>query len=179
MTEVKLMKEPRLWTPDGFVDDDAWTIVSDEEIVVDGNSKQVLPLARYLDMDDSLRTRAVGVLLGPSDDVMDLEPFLERLDLIAVTFPAFNDGRAFSQASLLRSRLGYAGDIRATGDVLIDQIPLMLRCGVTSFKVSNTTALKRLAEGRLPGIDAYYQPAAVPTKSAGKYSWRRTPGAAA
>ncbi len=179
MTETLFPAEPRLWTQDGFVEDDPWTIVTDEETVVDGNAKQVLPLATYLELDDASRTRAVGVLLGPADDVMDLEPFLDRLDLIAVTFPAFNDGRAFSQASLLRSRLDFQGDVRATGDVLIDQVPLMLRCGVTSFAVTNPTALKRLAEGRLPGIDAYYQPAAAPAKSAGKYSWRRAPGAAA
>jgi uncharacterized protein (DUF934 family) len=174
------MTEPRLWTREGFVDDDPWTIVTDDgETAFDGNARQVLPLARYLSLDDADRLKIKGVLVGPADDVLALEPHLGNLDLVAVTFPAFNDGRAFSQASLLRSRLGYAGDIRATGDVLIDQIPLMLRCGVTSFVVSNPTALRRLGEGRLPSIDTYYQPAAVPTRSAGKYSWRRTPGAAA
>jgi len=63
--------------------------------------------------------------------------------------------------------------------VLIDQIPLMLRCGIDSFLVRNPTALGRLAKNRLPGIDTYYQPAAVPTRAAGGYSWRRTPDTAA
>lgn len=56
---------------------------------------------------------------------------------------------------------------------LIDQIPLMLRCGVDSFAVSNATALKRLAESRLPGIDNHYQPTARPSQDVGSYSWRR------
>ena len=92
--------------------------------------------------------------------------------MIAVTFPAFSDGRAYSQASLARSRYGYAGELRATGDVLIDQVPLMLRCGINSFAVSNPVAIRRLAEGRLPGIDSYYQPATQPARAAGTYSWR-------
>ncbi len=70
-----------------------------------------------------------------------------------------------SHASLLRDRLGYANELRAVGDVLIDQVPLMLRCGFDSFAVSNATALKRLAEKRLPGIDVHYQPAARASKA--------------
>jgi uncharacterized protein (DUF934 family) len=93
--------------------------------------------------------------------------------LVAVAFPAFNDGRSFSHASLLRSRLGFAGEIRAVGDVLIDQIPLMLRCGIDSFAVTNATAIKRLSEGRLPGIDNHYQPTAKPSANTNSYSWRR------
>ena len=94
---------------------------------------------------------------------------------MAVAFPAFNDGRAFSHASLLRERLGYKGELRAVGDVLIDQIPLMLRCGIDSFSVTNETALKRLAEGRLPGIPHYYQPTARSAEAGPGYSWRRLP----
>ncbi len=172
------MTEGKLWTKAGFVKDDPWLIVTDEADTGKANEKTVLPLALYLDLDES-RREGVGVLIGPADRVSDLEPHLADLPLIALTFPAFNDGRAFSQASLLRSRYGYSGEIRATGDVLIDQIPLMLRCGIDSFVVSNPTALKRLAEGRLPGIDAYYQPAATPSKAAGSYAWRRSADAAA
>ena len=142
------------------------------------NARQILPLASFFDLAEIDRIGA-GVLLGPADAVADLGPHLDTVPLIALTFPGFNDGRAFSQASLLRSRYHYQGEIRATGDVLIDQIPLMLRCGIDSFLVRNPTALKRLAENRLPGIDTYYQPAAVPTKEAGGYSWRRIPGTAA
>ena len=100
------------------------------------------------------RAIALAVLVEPADDVSKLAPHLDRLALVAVAFPAFNDGRAFSHAALLRTRHGYRGEIRAVGDVLIDQIPLMLRCGIDSFAVSDAVALKRLEEGRLTGNSA-------------------------
>lgn len=169
------MSETRLWKSGGFVSDDAWRIAGEEDAAdaIGANARLLVPLERYLDLSDELRRpENVGVIVGPADDVRRLEPFLGKLALIAVTFPAFSDGRAYSQASLLRARLGYWGELRATGDVLIDQIPLMQRCGIDSFAVSNATAIKRLTEGRLPAIDSYYQPAAVPARATGSYSWR-------
>lgn len=79
----------------------------------------------------------------------------------------------FSHASLLRSRLGFTGEVRAVGDVLIDQVPLMLRTGFTSFAVTNQTAIRRLSENRLPAIDVYYQPTARAATGNETYSWRR------
>lgn len=170
------MSEAKLWKPeDGFVDDDAWRIVAEDESVesAEANARLLLPLQHYLDLPDQDRQPdRVGVIITPADDVARLEPHLSALALIAVTFPAFSDGRAYSQASLLRSRYGFDGEIRATGDVLIDQVPLMLRCGIDSFAVSNPTAIKRLGENRLPGIDSHYQPATRPARQAGSYRWR-------
>ncbi len=177
-----MMSETQIWKTGGFIADDPWTIV-DPQASPDNsepNAKQLLPLADYLALPDSERNiDSVGVVLAPADDVSALEPHLEKLALIAVTFPAYSDGRGYSQASLLRSRLGYSNEIRAAGDVLIDQIPLMLRCGIDTFAVTNATALKRLAENRLPGIDSYYQPAAKPSASAGSYRWRHVVGSPA
>lgn len=113
------------------------------------------------------------MLILPADNVKALAPYLDKIALVAVSFPAFSDGRAFSHASLLRDRLGYQGEIRAVGDVLIDPIPLMLRCGISSFAVTNPVALKRLEEGRLPGIDNHYQPTARASQDPKSYSWRR------
>ena len=159
----------KIWNESGFVADDPW-IIETEEVQAGSNEKAILGLDAFLAKTDET---GLGVLINPADDVRRLEGHLDRLALVAVAFPAFNDGRAFSHASLLRSRLGFAGEVRAVGDVLIDQIPLMLRCGVDSFAVSNATALKRLAENRLPGIDNHYQPTARPSQEAGSYSWRR------
>lgn len=171
------MSETKLWKKDGFVADDPWRVAGEDE-TADANAKLLLPLERYLELDDAdRRPESTGVVVGPADDVSLLEPHLGRLGLIAVTFPAFNDGRAYSQASLLRDRLSFGGELRAIGDVLIDQIPLMLRCGIDSFAVTNETAIKRLTEGRLPGIDSYYQPAALPSRSTGSYAWRSIGGA--
>ena len=77
--------------------------------------------------------------------------------LVALRFDKFGDGRAFSYAILLRERHGFAGELRAVGDVLLDEIPLMLRCGFTSFEVVNAPTLKALAEGRLPKFPLAYQ----------------------
>lgn len=168
------MTETRLWKIDGFVADDPWKIVDAEtDLDSETNESLVVPLARFLELTESdRRSGRIGVVLAPEDDVSALEPYISDLALIAVTFPAFSDGRAYSQASLARSRYGYAGELRATGDVLIDQVPLMLRCGIDSFAVSNPVAIRRLAEDRLPGIDSYYQPATQPARAAGTYSWR-------
>ncbi len=159
----------KIWNESGFVADDPW-IIETEEVQAGSNEKAILGLDAFLAKTDGA---GLGVLINPADDVRRLEGHLDRLALVAVAFPAFNDGRAFSHASLLRSRLGFTGEVRAVGDVLIDQIPLMLRCGVDSFAVSNATALKRLAESRLPGIDNHYQPTARPSQDVGSYSWRR------
>jgi hypothetical protein len=61
---------------------------------------------------------------------------------------------------LLRDRLGYKGELRAIGTVLLDQVPLMLRTGFDSFEVDHAPTIARLVEKRLPGIDLHYQPSA-------------------
>jgi len=162
----------RIWNENGFVTDDPWVIES-EETKAGSNEKAILGLGDFLAKVAETDETGLGVLINPADDVRRLEGHLDRIGLVAVAFPAFSDGRAFSHASLLRSRLGYRGEVRAVGDVLIDQVPLMLRCGIDSFAVSNATALKRLAENRLPGITNHYQPAARPAVDPGSYSWRR------
>jgi uncharacterized protein (DUF934 family) len=63
--------------------------------------------------------------------------------------------------------------VRATGQVLVDQVPHMLRLGFDEFEISNPVLLKRLEEGRIGGLGLYYQPAAVPEPEGPKYSWRR------
>ena len=161
----------RIWNESGFQSDDPW-VIETEETKAGSNEKPLLPLASFIEKAEAGET-GLGVLILPADDVKALAPHLDRIALVAVSFPAFNDGRAFSHSSLLRERLGYPGELRAVGDVLIDQIPLMLRVGVTSFAVSNATAIRRLEEGRLPGIDNHYQPTARKAEDPKSYSWRR------
>jgi phosphoadenosine phosphosulfate reductase len=100
----------------------------------------------------------LGVEVAAGEPVDVLAPFLIRLSLIAIEFPRFSDGRGYSAARLLRERLGYRGELRAIGDVLADQIPLMRRCGVDSFEVSHPPTRAALAEGRLAVVRRYYQP---------------------
>ncbi|MFP5395153.1 MAG: DUF934 domain-containing protein [Alphaproteobacteria bacterium] len=78
------------------------------------------------------QTNAAAVRLEPGDDARDLLPHLARLQLIEVNFPVFGDGRGYSAARILREA-GYQGEIRAVGEVLVDQIAFMRRCGFDSF----------------------------------------------
>ncbi|MBL0391570.1 DUF934 domain-containing protein [Ramlibacter monticola] len=71
-------------------------------------------------------------VLSVTNDADVLEVPLEGVDRIELNFPKFSDGRAFSQAYLLRRRRKFAGDIRATGDVLVDQVVQMQRTGFSS-----------------------------------------------
>jgi uncharacterized protein (DUF934 family) len=80
----------------------------------------------------SEQTNATAVRIEPGDDARVLLPFLDRLALVEVNFPAFGDGRGYSSARILREA-GYAGELRAVGAVLIDQLSHMRRCGFDSF----------------------------------------------
>ena len=75
---------------------------------------------------------AVSVRIEAGDDVRRLAPVLDRVRLVEVDFPKFRDGRGFSSARVLRE-MGYTGEIKATGDVLVDLVFFMRRCGFDSF----------------------------------------------
>ena len=160
----------RIWKTGGFVDSDEFEPLEECGTVT---STAIVPLGRFLTLGGSEKAAVCAVRLQPGDDVSVLAPWLDQLALVAVTFPAFNDGRAFSQATLLRERYGYAGDIRALGDILIDQVAHMLRCGIDSVAVTNPVAVARLEAGRLGGVSQHYQPAARGGANPGGYSWRR------
>lgn len=78
------------------------------------------------------QTNATAVRLESGDDARALVPYLDRLALIEVSFPGYRDGRGYSSARVLREA-GYVGELRAQGDVLVDQVPFMRRCGFDSF----------------------------------------------
>jgi len=78
------------------------------------------------------QTNATAVRIEPGDDARELLPFLDRLQLVEVNFPAYTDGRGYSAARVLREA-GYTGELRAVGDVLVDQIGFMRRCGFDAF----------------------------------------------
>lgn len=168
--------ETRLWTADGFREDD-WRRAEDAENVA-GNGRYILPLEVFLALEPAEREAAadrLGVEIQPGEAVEELEPFLDTLPLVALAFPRFADGRSFSKAALLRSRYGYKGEVRAMGEVLIDQIAHMLRCGFSAFEVSHPVALKRLEEGQRGGIPLYYQPTVGGETRPGRFAWRRVP----
>ena len=101
---------------------------------------------------------ATAIRLEADEDARALLPHLERLKLIEIAFPSFRDGRGYSAARILREA-GYAGELRAQGDVLVDQVPLMKRCGFDSFAPERPLDAAAL-ERALARYDAVYQPAA-------------------
>ncbi len=82
------------------------------------------------------QTNATAVRIEPGDDARALLPFLDRLALVEINFPSFADGRGYSAARILREA-GYVGELRAVGDVLIDQLSHMRRCGFDAFAPDN------------------------------------------
>jgi uncharacterized protein (DUF934 family) len=168
--------QPRLWTPAGFREDE-WTHAEGAEALA-GNGRFILPLAAFLALDPAQRRSAkerIGVLLQPADPVERIADMLDQLSLVALAFPAFNDGRSFSKAELLRGRYGFEGAIRAAGQVLVDQLPHMLRLGFNEFEVTNAVLIRRLEEGRVGGLGVYYQPTTESPGTTAKFSWRRRP----
>ena len=83
------------------------------------------------------QSNATAVRIEPGDEARDLLPHLERIALVEVNFPVFGDGRGYSAARILREA-GYAGELRAVGDVLIDQLSIMRRCGFDAFAPDNS-----------------------------------------
>jgi uncharacterized protein (DUF934 family) len=77
-------------------------------------------------------SNATAVRIEPGEDARDLIPHLDRITLVEITFPKFRDGRGYSSARILREA-GYKGEMRAAGDVLVDQVAFMKRCGFDTF----------------------------------------------
>ena len=104
------------------------------------------------------QSNATAVRLESDEDARALLPHLDRLALVEVGFPKFRDGRGYSAGRILREA-GYAGELRAQGDVLVDQVPLMRRCGFDSF--APEAAIDAAALGRaLARYEDVYQRAA-------------------
>lgn len=139
-----------------------------------GGDGLILPLAalRTALEHDGPGNRRLGLLFSPADRLEDALPLFDRIAVLAIDFPKYADGRGFSHAARF-VRAGFTGEIRAVGDVLIDEIPLMRRVGFTAFEVRNATTRRYLSEGRDPSPGLHYQPGAVSEPPAGTRPWLR------
>src|SRR5215468_2952041 len=124
-----------------------------------GNGAILVPAARFLEDPEGILKRAgkVGVIWPNSRDVDDLVPYLDRLAAVALVFPSFRDGRAYTQARLLRERHGYDGELRATGQVLRDQFVFMLRAGFDAFEAKKQADAEAFGESARR-YTVFYQP---------------------
>jgi uncharacterized protein (DUF934 family) len=121
----------------------------------------LVPAARLLaDADDIARRTAPTGVIWPNDRaVAELAPHLDRLALVALVFPTFRDGRAYSQARQLRERYGFRGELRATGQVLRDQFLFLARAGFDAFEVGKHGDVAAFVEA-MTRYSVFYQPAA-------------------
>jgi len=145
-----------------LVDRDGAPLESDWRLIADDEAADV---ASVLGFERALRDLAagaadhVGVRILVGQDVRELAPWLDRIALIEVDFPRYRDGRGYSTARILRQDLGYAGPLRAVGDVLRDQLFLMLRCGFDQFLVKDRDPAEALRWAR-DSFTAIFQSAA-------------------
>ena len=139
--------------------EDHYVRVEDDAPVPD-NVPAIIPVARFLADHAELTARnaPTGVLWPNNRDVAELAPHLDRLALVALVFPAFKDGRAYSQARLVRERYGFRGELRATGDVLRDQFLFLLRAGFDAFEVKKDADAAAFASS-VARYSVFYQPA--------------------
>jgi|SRR5712664_3599425 uncharacterized protein (DUF934 family) len=142
----------------GKIAGDAFVHVADDaEIPADGAI--LISAARFLADAEALSRRPgkTGVIWPNNRDVDDLVPYLDRLAMVALVFPSFRDGRAYTQARLLRERHGFRGELRATGQVLRDQFVFMLRAGFDAFEVKKDSDAEAFAN-TTKRYSVFYQP---------------------
>jgi uncharacterized protein (DUF934 family) len=142
----------------GKIADDAFVPVADDAVIPDDGAVLVSAV-RFLGDGEALSRRAgkTGVIWPNSRDIDDLVPWLDRLAVVALVFPSFRDGRAYSQARLLKERHGFRGELRATGQVLRDQFVFMLRAGFDAFDVKKESDAKAFA-ATAKRYSVFYQP---------------------
>ena len=142
----------------GQVVADDYIRLSDDAPIPDDLPVIVSAARLIAEADAILRRQApTGVLWPNSRRVAELAPHLDRLALVALEFPKFRDGRAYSQARLLRETYEFRGELRATGDVLRDQFMFLLRAGFDAFEVKKDADAAVFAS-EIARHSVFYQP---------------------
>jgi uncharacterized protein (DUF934 family) len=152
----------------GQIIEDRFVLVLDDAPVPEEGAV-LIPAARFLSdsADFVARSGPTGVAWPNNRKVSELAPHLDRLALIALVFPNFRDGRAYSQARVLRERYGFHGELRATGEVLRDQFLFLVRAGFDTFETKKETDAQAFAES-VARYSVFYQPTGVALPSAGQ-----------
>ena len=144
----------------GHIVEDRYVRVLDDAPIPDG-VPVIVPGKRFMADAAELvqRDGPIGVLWPNDRKVAELEPWLDQLALVALVFPKFRDGRAYSQARLLRERYGFRCELRATGEVLRDQFQFLIRAGFDSFEVKKAADALVFAAAAAR-YSVFYQPSA-------------------
>jgi uncharacterized protein (DUF934 family) len=142
----------------GKIAADAFVHVADDA-EIPGEGAILVSAARFVENAAALSRRAgrTGVIWPNNRDLDDLVPYLANVAVVALVFPTFRDGRAYTQARLLRERHGFKGELRATGQVLRDQFVFMLRAGFDAFEVKKQSDAEAFAT-TVKHYSVFYQP---------------------
>jgi uncharacterized protein (DUF934 family) len=149
-----------LLVENGQIVQDRYRYIADEEPIPE-RLPVIVTAQRFLANPDVLigRDGSLGVFWPNDRRIVELAPWLGHLALVALHFPKFRDGRAYSQARLLRETYRFRGTLRATGDVLRDQFHFLVRAGFDSFEVKKQADARVFAEAA-SRYSVVYQPSA-------------------
>jgi len=137
------------------VGDDRWTLVRDPDAPLP-SGPVIVPLVTWQARREALAARGdVGVWLAPADDPAALADDVGGLPVIAVDFPQFTDGRGYSTGRLLRERYKFAGELRAIGDILRDQLAYLVQCGFDAFALREGKDAQAAVAGFADFADGY------------------------
>lgn len=141
----------------GEIVDDAWAPLAGDAATPQGDV--IVTLEQWQAGAERLRGHngRLGLRLKSDQSPAQVAEDIRHFDLIALEFPRFGDGRAYSYARLLRERHGFKGELRAVGNVLRDQLLFMLRCGFDAFEIAGEGAVEAWREA-VAEIDLFYQP---------------------
>jgi uncharacterized protein (DUF934 family) len=139
------------------VEDPFVSVVGRDELPARG--PLIVSLEQWRSRRDELLARGerLGIRLENHESPGEIAGELEHFAVVALEFPSFNDGRAYSQARLLRERLGYRGELRAVGDVLLEQLQFMERTGFDAFEIDSRNPVGDWQTAQ-SDIDVWYQP---------------------
>jgi len=143
---------------DGELADDVFVAIGDED-AMPASGAVLVSLKRFLADKDALlaRSEPVGVRLQSDESPEQIADQLGRLALVALEFPAFRDGRAYTWARMLRERFEFAGEVRAVGDVLMEQLHFMQRSGFNAFEIAGEDPLGQYRTA-MADFSVWYQP---------------------
>jgi phosphoadenosine phosphosulfate reductase len=148
---------PRLWKSGAFADD-TWHNIGDEEALpIDRHA--IVSLERWRAEQPQLiaHEHRIGIRVDAGEQLDPAIDHLDRLAVIVLSFAKFTDGRAYSTARRLREQWGYQSELRATGDVLLDQVPLMLRSGFDALQIVDVATIGAIERGEIPAVSRTYQ----------------------
>jgi len=142
---------PDIISHDGSIRQDQWFVVprpeNGEPLTIPEQERTLIPVDLWIENREQLAGKKdIGVWFDSHDEPEILADHVNELPLIAVNFPKFSDGRGYSIARLLRERFGYKNELRAIGDVLLDQLQFMKRCGFDTYELRPDKDIRKAAQ---------------------------------